>query len=122
MKGIRQAVENDFEPFADFLLVPGKPGHCGPAFQSPYHGWDCGESRKKHYYASDRQFNPLKPLADDLPKPVPDLYDGAVPQQIDRRVRRDLRKQIVPCNNTSLPTALNFFLEGKSAGRSYRRR
>jgi hypothetical protein len=75
-----------------------------------------GESRKQHYYAADRKFNHLEPLAEDLPKPVPDLYDGALPQQIDRRVRRDLGMHIVPSNNTSLPAAPNFFLEGKSAG------
>jgi hypothetical protein len=73
-----------------------------------------GESRKQHYYASDRLFNHLEPLADGLPQPKPDLYDGAYPQQIDRSVRRDLGKHIVPCNNTSLPAAPNFFLEGKS--------
>lgn len=75
-----------------------------------------GDSRRNHYSASDRQFNHLEPLADDLPKPVPDLYDGAYPQQIDRSVRRDLGKHIVPSNNTSLPAAPNFFLEGKSEG------
>jgi hypothetical protein len=75
-----------------------------------------GESRKKHYYAADRHFNHLQPLADDLPEARPDSYDGAYPQQIDRRVRRDLGKQIVPSNNTSLPAAPNFFLEGKSEG------
>ncbi|KAL2402650.1 hypothetical protein ABEF93_002762 [Exophiala dermatitidis] len=75
-----------------------------------------GESREKHYYAADRQFNHLEPLAADLPKAVPDLYDGAYPREIERRVRRDLGKHIVPCNNTSLPAAPNFFLEGKSEG------
>jgi hypothetical protein len=75
-----------------------------------------GESRKKHYYAADRKFNHLEPLAEDLPTPLPDLYDGAYPQQIDRSVRRNLGKHIVPSNNTSLPAAPNFFLEGKSAG------
>ena len=75
-----------------------------------------GESRKQHNYLSDRLFNNLEPLADDLPKPNPDLYDGALPQQIDRGVRCDLGKQIVPCNNTSLPAAPNFFVEGKSEG------
>jgi len=39
-----------------------------------------------------------------------------LPQQIDRGVRCDLGKQIVPCNNTSLPAAPNFFVEGKSEG------
>ncbi|KIW39814.1 uncharacterized protein PV06_08398 [Exophiala oligosperma] len=75
-----------------------------------------GESRRNHYYAADRQFNHLKPLADDLPEPRPDLYDGAYPQQIDRCVRRDLGEQIVPSTNTSLPAVPNFFLEGKSEG------
>src|ERR1700712_3532152 len=75
-----------------------------------------GESRKQHYYASDRLFNHLAPLAEDLPQPKPALYNGAYPQQIDRSVRHDLGKQIVPCNNTSLPAAPNFFLEGKSEG------
>lgn len=74
-----------------------------------------GESRKQHDSAGDCQFNHLQPLADDLPKPVPDLYDGAYPQQIDRRIRRDLGKEVVPCNTTSLPAAPNFFLEVKSA-------
>ncbi|OAG34276.1 hypothetical protein AYO21_11558 [Fonsecaea monophora] len=75
-----------------------------------------GESRKQYNSAADRQFNHLEPLAEDLPKPVPDLYDGAFPQQINQRVRRDLGKHIIPSNNTSLPAAPNFFLEGKSAG------
>ncbi|OAP59568.1 hypothetical protein AYL99_06866 [Fonsecaea erecta] len=75
-----------------------------------------GESGKEHNHASDRLFNHLTPLADVLPQPKPDLYDGAYPQQINRRVRRDLGMQIVPCNNTSLPAAPNFFLEGKSEG------
>lgn len=78
-----------------------------------------GDSRTNYYSATDRQFNHLQPLADDLPKPVPDLYDGAYPQQIDRRIRRDLGKAVIPCNTTSLPAAPNFFLEGKStAGRA----
>ncbi|KAL8904592.1 MAG: hypothetical protein Q9171_006997 [Xanthocarpia ochracea] len=75
-----------------------------------------GEGRKQQIYACDRVFNHLEPLAEDLPQPKPDLYDGALPQRIDRRVRRELGKQIVPCNNTSLPAAPNFFLEGKSEG------
>jgi hypothetical protein len=75
-----------------------------------------GEARSQHRYASDRLFNHLEPMADDLPIPKPDLYDGALPQQIDRRVRDDLGKQIIPCNKTSLPAAPNFFLEGKSEG------
>ncbi|EXJ86735.1 hypothetical protein A1O3_03689 [Capronia epimyces CBS 606.96] len=86
-----------------------------------------GEGRKQHCYASDRLFDHMAPLADDLPTPKPELYDGALPQQIDRRVRRDLGKHIVPCNNgslpaapnfnnTSLPIVPNFFIEGKSEG------
>lgn len=72
-----------------------------------------GSTRQTHYHASDRLFNHLEPFTEELPKPKPDLYDGAVPQTIDRRVRRDLGKHIVPCNNNSLPAAPNFFMEGK---------
>lgn len=75
-----------------------------------------GKGKKKHYHAFDHPFNHLESLAEELPIPVPDIYDGALPHQIDQRVRRDLGRHIVPCNNTVLPAAPNFFLEGKKAG------
>lgn len=73
-----------------------------------------GNGRKSHRSASDRLFNHLDPVSDDLPPAEPDSYDGAPPRQIDRRVRHDLGKHIVPCNRTSLPAAPNFFVEAKS--------
>jgi hypothetical protein len=44
----------------------------------------------------------------------PNLYWGAQPRQIDRRVRQDLSTHIVPSKNASPPAAPNFFLELKS--------
>lgn len=104
--------DEDFKEFVDLCDRAGDEATARADIMSII----AGKSRKKHYYASDRLFNHLEPLADDLPQPKPDLYDGAYPQEIDRRVRHDLGKQIVPCNNTSLPAAPNFFLEGKSEG------
>ncbi|ETN42302.1 uncharacterized protein HMPREF1541_04243 [Cyphellophora europaea CBS 101466] len=76
-----------------------------------------GNGRKKYRHGADHVFNNLDPLDDPLdsklPKPKPDHYDGALPQDIDHRVRRDLTKHIVPCNNTAWPAAPNFFLEAK---------
>ncbi|OAP55652.1 hypothetical protein AYL99_09804 [Fonsecaea erecta] len=74
-----------------------------------------GESGKQQNSAADRIFNHLKEFSKDLPQHQPDSYDGARPQLIDRSVRCDLGDKIVPSNNTSLPAAPNFFLEGKSA-------
>jgi hypothetical protein len=104
--------DEDFDAFVDLCDRAGDEATARADIMSII----AGESRKKHYYAADRKFNHLEPLTDDLPTAQPDLYDGAYPQQIDRSVRRDLGKHIVPSNNTSLPAAPNFFLEGKSAG------
>jgi hypothetical protein len=60
-------------------------------------------------------FGHLEPVDEDLVKPVPDLYYGAKPEQIDWRVRDELGKYIVPSSDTSLPAVPNYFLEGKSA-------
>ena len=75
-----------------------------------------GKGRKQHYHAFDHPFNHLEPLAKELPVPVPDIYDGALPKKIDKRVFQDLNRHIVPCKNTALPAAPNFFTEGKKAG------
>lgn len=101
------------EDFEEFMNLCDKTGDETSA-RADIMSLIAGESRKKHCYAADRVFNHLEPLAKDLPAPQPDLYDGALPQQIDRRVRRDLGKHIVPCYNTSRPAAPNFFLEGRS--------
>ena len=75
-----------------------------------------GDGRHKYYSGgSNHPFNRLEPLAEQLPRPQPDTYDGARPEQVDRRVRKDLGRHIVPCNDSSRPAAPNFFIEGKSA-------
>jgi hypothetical protein len=43
----------------------------------------------------------------------PDLYYGARPERIDRRVRRDLDSKIIPSTQKDLPIAPNFFLAAK---------
>ena len=74
-----------------------------------------GMGRHKYYSGGpNHSFNRLEPLAEHLPRPQPDTYDGARPEQIDRRVRQDLGRHIVPCNDSSRPAAPNFFIEGKS--------
>ncbi|OAP63885.1 hypothetical protein AYL99_03112 [Fonsecaea erecta] len=72
-----------------------------------------GEKGKEHYNASDRLFNNLEPLDKHLPTPKPDFYDGAQPSSILPTVRYELKDYIVPCTNTSLPAAPNFFVEAK---------
>ena len=75
-----------------------------------------GEGRQKYYSdGPNHPFNRLKPLAEHLPRPQPDMYDGTRPEKIDRRVRQDLERHIVPCNDSSRPAAPNFFIEAKSA-------
>jgi hypothetical protein len=51
--------------------------------------------------------------SDVFKKCKPDLYWGARPEQIDRRVRQDLNHQIVRSMNDSYPATPNFFLETK---------
>ncbi|KAG5751275.1 hypothetical protein H9Q70_006075 [Fusarium xylarioides] len=46
--------------------------------------------------------------------PVPDFFDGAEPAAVDRQVREDLDRIIVPTGRASVPLAPNFFLEAKS--------
>jgi len=43
----------------------------------------------------------------------PDLYYGARPEQLDRRVRNELSGHIVPSTQDDLPIAPNFFLAAK---------
>jgi hypothetical protein len=43
----------------------------------------------------------------------PDLYYGARPEQLNRRVRDDLGDQIIPSTQDDLPIAPNFFLAAK---------
>ncbi|OAA58132.1 hypothetical protein LEL_10897 [Akanthomyces lecanii RCEF 1005] len=45
---------------------------------------------------------------------VPDLYDGSYPQDIDKRVRQELNKTIIPTSHGRAPVAANFFVEAKA--------
>lgn len=56
-------------------------------------------------------FTNLKPLTNDmLTAAEPDLYDGARPEQLDRRFRDELSGHIIPSTQDDLPIAPNFFL------------
>lgn len=46
--------------------------------------------------------------------PVPDFFDGAHAGDLDRKVREDLDKIIIPSKRAGIPIAPNFFLEAKS--------
>ena len=74
-----------------------------------------GDSDDRRPFAADVPFGHLEPVDKDLVKPEPDIYYGAKPEQVDRRVRDELGKYILPSSDTSLPAVPNYFLEGKSA-------
>ena len=62
----------------------------------------------------DVLFTNLTPLTNDmLTAAKPDLYYGARPEQLDRRVRDELSGHIIPSTQDNLPIAPNFFLEAK---------
>lgn len=59
-------------------------------------------------------FTNLRPLKTDmLTAAKPDLYYGARPEQLDRRVRDELSGHISPLTQNDLPIAPNFFLAAK---------
>jgi hypothetical protein len=59
-------------------------------------------------------FTNLDHLTDGILVPDnPDLYYGARPEQLDRRVRDELSGQIVPSSQHDLPTLPNFVLAAK---------
>ena len=73
-----------------------------------------GERRRDYPSAGNIPFRNVDDMAPDIfKKPKPDLYWGARPEQIDRRVRQDLTHQIVPSTKDTYPAAPNFFLEAK---------
>ncbi|KAI9889132.1 MAG: hypothetical protein M1814_005794 [Vezdaea aestivalis] len=56
----------------------------------------------------------LDPLTDGTLVPGnPDIYYGARPEQLDQRVRNELRAHIIPSTQADLPIVPNFFLEVK---------
>jgi hypothetical protein len=48
--------------------------------------------------------------------PVPDFFDGAHPGAVNKKVREDLDKIIIPNKKVGIPVAPNFFLEAKGPG------
>lgn len=59
-------------------------------------------------------FTNLKPLTNDMfTAAKPDLYYGARPEQLDRRIRDELSGHIIPSTQDDLPIAPNFFLAVK---------
>lgn len=59
-------------------------------------------------------FNNLDSLTDNLAvNPVPDFFDGASPSSLNKQVRQDLDKIIIPNKTGGVPIAPNFFLEVK---------
>ncbi|EER39904.1 conserved hypothetical protein [Histoplasma capsulatum H143] len=62
----------------------------------------------------DYPFGNLAPLTDGtLALARLDHFYGARPEQLDRRIRQDLNRQIIPSTQDDLPMAPNFFLEAK---------
>lgn len=59
-------------------------------------------------------FTNLDPLTDGTLKPGnPDVYYGARPEQLHRKVRNELGGQIIPSTQHDLPIVPNFFLAAK---------
>ncbi|KAL5398114.1 hypothetical protein PMIN03_012808 [Paraphaeosphaeria minitans] len=59
-------------------------------------------------------FTNLDPLTDGTLKPGnPDVYYGARPEQLSRKVRDELDRQIIPSTQHDLPITPNFFLAVK---------
>lgn len=64
--------------------------------------------------ARNMAFGNLKPLTDgDCVDAKPDFYDGALPTQIDRRIRGELSASIIPSTLRQAPVLPNFFTEVK---------
>lgn len=64
--------------------------------------------------ARNMAFGNLKPLTDgNLVDAKPDFYDGALPAQIDRRIRGELSASIIPSTMRQAPVLPNFFTDVK---------
>ena len=73
-----------------------------------------GEVRDAKCVSGGILFNNLDHLTDGTLAPGdPDLYYGARPEQLDRRVRDELNGHIIPSTQDDLPIAPNFFLAVK---------
>lgn len=66
--------------------------------------------QKEHFYARTTTFRNLDPLMAGSPvAPDPDLYYGARPDQLDRIIRDQLNKHIIPSTMENKPMAPNSF-------------
>jgi hypothetical protein len=75
-----------------------------------------GDVRDSKSTASDVIFASLEPLTDGTLMPaMPDLYYGARPEQLDRKVRQDLERYIIPSTQHDLPIIPTFSLEAKGS-------
>lgn len=73
-----------------------------------------GKITNKKCVEGDIIFTNLEPLTDDTLKMAkPDLYYGARPEQLERRVRDELSDHIIPSTQDHLPIAPNFFVVAK---------
>lgn len=65
-------------------------------------------------HSENLRFGNLKDLTDgSITKAQPDFYDGARPEELNKRTREELGSYIVPSTNTAAPCLPNFFTEGK---------
>ena len=77
----------------------------------PYIGGDIKDAK---CVSGGIPFTNLAPLTDGTLVPGnADIYYGARPEQLDRRVRDELSGHIIPSTQDDLPIAPNFFLAAK---------
>lgn len=59
----------------------------------------------------------LQPFADDLANAEPDIYDGLNPSDVDKQLRKDLDRFIVPTSHGRAPIVPTFFFKIKGPDR-----
>ena len=73
-----------------------------------------GLHQNNHFSARKTKFGNLEPLTDGTIAPAnPDLFYGARPEQLDRRIRDKLSGYIIPSTMEDKPMAPNFYFEAK---------
>jgi hypothetical protein len=73
-----------------------------------------GLHQNDHFSARKTKFGNLEPLTDGTIAPAnPDLFYGARPEQLDRRIRDKLSGCIIPSTMEDKPMAPNFYFEAK---------
>jgi hypothetical protein len=73
-----------------------------------------GLRQNNHFSARKTKFGNLDPLTDGTITPAnPDLFYGARPEQLDRRIRDKLSGCIIPSSMEDKPMAPNFYFEAK---------